>query len=103
MTIASEIPLSPAPQRMSITLSNVTYQLNFVWNETSQCWIMSISDSSGTPLIQGAAITTGADIIEQFEYLGLGGKLIAQTDSNVDAVPTFTNLGLSGHLYWVTP
>jgi hypothetical protein len=46
-------------------------------------------------------LVTGADLLEQFGYLDLGGAFIVQTDHDIDAVPTFANLGTAGRLYFV--
>jgi hypothetical protein len=47
-------------------------------------------------------MVTGADLLEQFGYLGLNFALVAQTDNSPDTVPTFDNLGTTGHLYAIT-
>lgn len=97
-----EVPLSPQPQRFSVPLAGLTYNLKVRWCATAACWMLDIADAEGNPIVQGIAIITGADLLEQYAYLGIGGQLIAQTDHNVDAVPTFDNLGDIGHLYFVT-
>lgn len=96
------IPLQPTPQTLTISLSGVQYQLTVRWNETNQSWIIDIADSNGNPILSGIPMVTGADLLEQFEYLDIGGMLLAQTSSNTDAVPTFANLGSDGNLYFVT-
>ncbi len=42
----------------------------------------------------------GTNLLEQYDYLGLGGVLWCQTTDDPDAVPTFGNLGVGSHLYW---
>lgn len=78
-------------------------QLRLKWNVPANCWMLDILDSGGVPLLTGLAVVTGADLLDQFAYLGLGGQILAQTDFDPDAVPTFDNLGTVGHLYFVTP
>lgn len=98
-----EIPLVAAPQRFFITLANVTYQMTMLWRDTDMGgWVLDIASSDGTPIISGLPLVTGADLLEELGYLGIGGQLIVQTDHDVDAVPTFQNLGDTGHLYFVT-
>lgn len=63
--------------------------------------MLDISTSDDTPVRSGVPLVTGADLMEQFEYLGLGGELVVQSDTDVDAVPTFSNLGTIGHLYYL--
>lgn len=74
-----------------------------MWNEKSACWVMDLSDANGNQILVGVPMVTGADLLGQFEYLGFGGQMVVRTDHNADAVPTFTNLGDAGHVYFVTP
>lgn len=103
MTTPFEIPLSPAPQRLSISLSGVQYQLVVKWNVPATCWMLDILDEDGTPMLTSVPIVTGTDLLGQYEYLGLGAKLYAVSDGENDIPPDFTTLGVTGHLYWVTP
>jgi len=97
-----EIPLQATPQTLAITLAGVQYRLTVRWNWVNASWVIDIADSSNVPILSGIPMVTGADLLEQFGYLGFGGQLIAQTDNNPDVVPTFTDLGGTGHLYFVT-
>jgi hypothetical protein len=103
MTTPFEIPLSPQPQLLRISLNGVEYQLTFKWNTYANCWVIDVADSLGNPKLSGIYMVTGADLLEQFAYLEVGGMLLAQTDHAVDEVPTFANLGDNGHLFFVTP
>jgi hypothetical protein len=102
MAKAFEVPLSAQPQQFDIALAGQTYKLRLAWNEASACWTLDIADSAGTPLLQGAPIVTGVDLLSQYGYLGIGGSLIVQTDMNPNAVPTFDDLGTTGRLYFIT-
>ena len=103
--VAFEIPLQATPQTLSVSLNGNTYNLTVHWCDgptiQSPCWILDIADVNDNPLAQGIPMVTGADLLEQFGYLGIGGQLFVQTDNDPDAVPTFTNLGTIGHLYFV--
>jgi hypothetical protein len=98
-----EIPLINQPQLLGVTLNGVGYQLRVIWNDFSQCWVMDLLDGDGNPIIQGIPLVTGTDLISQFKYLVIGGQFIVQSDNDTDVVPTFTSLGDTGHLYFVTP
>lgn len=99
-----EVPLAPPqPQRFNIELAGQTRQLTLVWNIPAACWLMNIADQNGDTIVNGLPLITGADLLEQFEYLLFGGNFVAQTDSMADEVPTFDNLGETGRLYFVTP
>jgi len=95
-----EIPLIASPQTLSIVLAGVPYQLRVVWNQANGSWVMDIADTNGVPILQGIPLVTGADLLEQFGYLNFGGSLIVQTDNAPNSVPTFKNLGDTGHLYF---
>lgn len=100
-TTPYEIPLTAAFQQLLISLANVTYQLTVKWNDEASVWVVDIASSSGTPILSGIPLVTGTDLLGQFAYLNLGGSLIAQTDYDLTAPPTFDNLGDTGHLYFV--
>lgn len=98
---AYEIPLSPSPLTQSISLAGVQYQLTVKWNSIAQIWVLDIYDNNSTPIVRGIPLVCGIDLLAPFAYLNLGGRLYAQTDNEPDAPPTFTDLGITGHLYFV--
>lgn len=99
-----EIPVQPSTaQQMVLTMGNVVYTLTFKWNVALNAWVVDIADENNNPIAQGIPIVTGADLLAQFPHLNFGGALIAQTDHDQDAVPTFANFGGTGHVYFVTP
>ncbi len=98
-----EIPLSGSPENFSVSLAGVEYKFN-VWfkNVDQGGWIIDIAMADGTPLINGIPLVTGADLLAQYKYLGIAGELWVATDGNVDATPTYSNLGTASHLYFVS-
>jgi predicted Zn-dependent protease with MMP-like domain len=104
MSTTYEIPLTPSPQTFSILLAGVSYQLTLRYiDATEGGWLIDIADNAENNILCGVPLVTGHDLLEQYDYLGLGGQLFVQTDGDPDAIPTFQNLGLQGHLYFVTP
>lgn len=99
MTTAYEIPLSAEPQTFNIPIAGTTYGFTVRWNIPNASWMIDISDSSGNPILTSIPMVTGADLLAQYAYLGFGFQLVCQTDNSPDAVPTYTNLGTTGHLY----
>jgi hypothetical protein len=96
-----EIPLSPRPQRMTLNLGGSIYQLRFGFaNEAEGGWFMDIADSLGNPMVTGIPLVTGADLLAQYRYLGIPGRLWVTTDGAPNAVPTYANLGSAGHLFF---
>lgn len=101
--VAREIPLMPGTaQQFSITLAGVAYQLVVKWCDPAACWLLDILDQTGTAILLGVPLVTGANLLEQYQYLGIGGALVVQTDHDTNAVPTFDNLGVLGHLYYLS-
>lgn len=100
MSTVFEVPLLPQAQRLSIFLSGAQYNIVVRWNVFSQCWIADIYDVNDAPLLLNRPLVTGADLLAQFAYLGIGGQMIVQSDGVTNVVPTFESLGITGHLYY---
>jgi hypothetical protein len=103
MTQAFEIPFSSPPESFGVTIAGVAYQLTATWNDQAGCWQLAIADQGGTPILAGIPLVTGANLLEQYDYLGLGFELQVQSDTQTDAVPGFGDLGNTGHLYAILP
>jgi hypothetical protein len=106
MTTAYEIPTDGGPQKFSVTLNSVVYNMTLKWNDTllglpSPCWILDIADANNNPIINSVPLVTGVDLLEQYAYLEIGGGLVVQSDNNPTLVPDFDTLGSTGHLYFV--
>jgi hypothetical protein len=100
--VPREVPLTPNPQTIAISLAGTTYKLTFKWNPRANYWVMDIATANGVPINSGIPLITGADLLAQYEYLGITGEMLVQTDHDTDAVPTFENLGIHGHLYFLS-
>lgn len=99
-----EIPLSATPQNFGVSISGVSYSLRFSYCEADEGgWLLDLSDSSGNSLVSGVPLVTGADLLAQYSYLGIGASLYVAGDGGSSDVPTFANLGTTTHLYVVTP
>lgn len=98
-----EIPVTPNPQTFSITLSGIDYNVQILWNDAAQCWVIDFADANNIPIVSGIPLVTGVDLLGPYTDLKFKGKLFVQTDNNLAEPPTFDNLGITGHLYWVTP
>ena len=96
-----EVPLSPQAQVFSIPLAGVTYRLTLQWR-IGCGWVMDVADQSGNAIVNGIPLVTGVDLLAPYPDKGFGGMLLVQTDGNVDAAPTYANLGVRSHLYFVT-
>jgi hypothetical protein len=101
MATPFEIPLSSQPQKFSIELNKVEYNISFQWCEPAKCWKLDIYDINNAAILTGIPLITGVNLLEPFPYLNFNGQLIVQTDYDLDAVPNFDNMGTNGHLYWI--
>jgi hypothetical protein len=99
-----EIPFSASrPQVFRVTLGGIPYQIKLAWNDPAQCWVIDIYDTIGNPLVRGIPLITGTDLVGQFPYLNFGGQLLVISDQKPpDAVPGWADLGVTGHLYFVS-
>ncbi|TJZ75577.1 phage baseplate plug family protein [Chitiniphilus eburneus] len=98
-----EIPLTPDPQRFTVTLSGVDYRMTVQYRDAvNGGWVLDIGDANDEPIVNGIPMVTGVNLLEQYGYLGFTGGLWVQTTDDPDAVPTFENLGIGAHVYWVT-
>lgn len=96
-----QVPLQPEAQQFTVSLAGVTYTLKLKWNTQNGTWVMDIMDSNQNPIISGVPLITGADLLEQFAYLGIGGSLIVQSTNDPNLVPDFQTLGATGNLFFV--
>lgn len=103
MASVFEIPLSAQAQSFTTTLAGITYTFSLQWNTATDTWQIDIADVNGNPMVTGIPMVANVDLLEQYAYLNFGGMLIAQTDFAPDVAPTYSNLGATGHLYFVTP
>jgi hypothetical protein len=102
MSTPYEIPLIAEPQTLTISLAGVQYTLTVKWNDAIQVWVFDMADTTGNLILGGIPLVTGTDLLGQYGYLNLGGQLRAFTDSDITLPPNFTNLGVTGHLYFIT-
>lgn len=109
-----EIPLESFNEIFQISLGGITYGIRTLWNVPAQCWMMDIYTEADVPILTGIPLITGADLLAQYQYLHIGNnqlpgskdiQLVVITTAvgrSPDEVPTQTNLGTDGKLYYVT-
>ncbi|MEH5014630.1 phage baseplate plug family protein [Phytobacter diazotrophicus] len=96
----SEIPLSPDNGQFSVSIAGKTYLMRVVWREP--CWYLDLLNADQSPIALALPLITGADLLAQYSYLGLGFSLVVGTDIAGQEYPTKTDLGITSHLYVVT-
>lgn len=97
---AVEIPLFADNQSFSTTLNGSIYQFTVIWRDP--LWFIDISDSSGTLVIGSLPMVTGANLLEQYSFMGLGFSLKVLCDDPSQDYPTVNDLGIGSHLYAIT-
>ena len=97
------IPTQGTAQIFTTSLAGVTYTLKLQWCAPAGCWILQIGDSQYNPVAAGIPLLTGADLLEQLGYLGIGGSMLVQSTNDPDEVPGYSELGSTGELYFVVP
>ena len=99
------IPLQGLAETFEISLAGVLYKMAVKWNDSpvDGGWQLDIANGETDELIVGSiALVTGANLLENLDYLEFGGSLVVFTDGDKTAVPTFENLGTESNLYFVT-
>lgn len=100
------LPFSGVPETFSTQLGSVGYRITALWRDNDAGmggWVIDLADADSNPILQGVPLITGADLLEQFGYLGLGFKLYVQTVQDPDATPTFENLGSDANVFAILP
>ncbi|AOK32659.1 hypothetical protein AQ611_22180 [Burkholderia singularis] len=95
-----EIPLVAEAQKLKISLSGAVCQLTLVYRGPAG-WVVDIGNDSGTPIVSGIPLVTGADLLAQYRHLGIDGRLWVQGDAHPDDIPTFGDLGIGSKVYWI--
>lgn len=105
MATAYNIPLTPQPQTFQISLGGVQYRITLQWRDADLGgWFLDIADTSGNAIVSGIPLVTGCDLLAQYAYLGFPGQLwVISNGGDPSPVPTFTDLGVSNSLLFVTP
>ncbi len=97
-----EIPLSPEPQQMEVSLAGQMYTLRFRWNDFEELWVMDMGRAeTGEMLLASIPLVTGVNLLEQYGHLGIGGRLEVYNKLS-NAPPSYDDLGLTSGLLFIT-
>ena len=110
--IIKEVPLvASTSQTLGVSINNVVNQMTAAWRDVASGalgdvsgtvgggWMLDLADQAGNKIASGLPLVTGSDLLGQLGYLGLDTKLIVQTSHDATAVPTFSSLGDTSHLF----
>ncbi len=97
------IPMLAAPQKFSVRLAGVTYEMTALYRNTEEGgWVLDIRSESSQDILLGVPLVTGLDLLDQYAYLEFGGELYVATDGDLLKPPAFGELGTTSYLYFWT-
>lgn len=90
-----EIPLTADNQQFSIILAGTTWRISITARSVLD---YGPAERQRESVISGIPLVTGADLLAQYAYMGLGFKLVVICDESTQDYPTKTDLGGRSHL-----
>lgn len=106
------IPLTTQPLQtfeiaLSVGANTLRLNLTIKYNEMAGYWIMTIADQFSNTLLDSIPMLTGtwprANILSQYQYLGIGSCYLVNLGNNPNDYPDNTNLGRDFVLIWSDP
>lgn len=100
------VPLTTSPNQtftstIPIDNSKITFKFFLRYNTEATCWMMDLSDSSGTSILSSIPLVCGCNLLEQYSYLNIGSAYIYKVDTTLTSDrPDDTNLGSKFILVW---
>lgn len=77
-----------------VTLDDVTYHLEFMYNERRERWTMSVFDLSGNAIVTGISLVLGYSLLDQFPGHGLPpGEMYIIDTTEKEVKPDRDNMG----------
>ncbi len=101
----SIVPIQPVPNRtfsskIPIDNQNRTLQFELQYNELADYWLLTIRDEAGADLISCLPVIPAQNILEQYEYLGIGSAYVVPAQTVKEQWPSIDNLGSTWYLVW---
>jgi hypothetical protein len=103
------VPLTNAPnQSLTITLPindiNITLNLTVRYNLIANYWILTVADQAGAVMLDSLPLVSGgypaADILGQYQYLGIGSAFVVNASSSDLDIPSDATFGVDHFLVW---
>lgn len=97
-----KVPLTGQQEKFKLRFKGVQYSCTIYWNYLMENWVISFYlATDNTPLVLAMPLVTGVDLLKQYKYLEIGGRLLVYTNGSLSATPTYTDLGSESNLYFV--
>ncbi len=106
---AQFVPLTNSPNQSFLTTLEVdgnplTLQLAIRYSEIAGYWLMSVSNASGSLLVDSVPLITGyypaANLLGQQAYLAIGSAFLINASGVSQDYPDWSNLGSDFVLLW---
>ena len=97
-----EIPLNPFSEQIENEIVGQNFSFKTRWNEFLRRWVLDIGRNKNDWLISNIAMVAGADLLDQYEHLKLGWKLVLQVDGRPEDEADESNLGKEARLLVIT-
>ena len=104
-----ELPITSDPdQTFSCTIpingKNVTLNFRLRYNDIAKYWWLTIADKDNKVLIDSLPLLSPAsptgNILEQYQYLGIGSAYLVNAGGTLQDSPDSSNLGTDFLLIW---
>lgn len=101
----SYIPITSRPNntfncKIPVDGRNISLTFKTTYNEIAAYWSVSIITGEGVELVHNIPVVPGQNILEQFEYMGIGSAYIVYQEETSDEWPNSENLGGTWKLVW---
>lgn len=101
----SRIPVTSQPNntfscKVPVDGFNITLIFTISFNEVAGYWSISVNDNNGREYIHNAPLVPGDNILEQYEYMGIGSAYVVPSEQTNEEWPNDSNLGSTWQLIW---
>jgi hypothetical protein len=106
MTAGFKVPLIVGSQTLKISIGGIKYSLAVTWRNDlggQGGYVLDINDGLGNPIADGLAMNDQTNLLDDLEYLSIGGGVRMYVESSSGAVGPvpYSTLGGDFNLYWV--
>lgn len=96
----SGIPNNETTYRIPVNNGNISLKLRLTYNEISRYWSVDITNRDGAMLISALPLVPGQNILEQYEYMNVGGAWVIPRSSVKEEWPSYSTLTSNWYLIW---
>lgn len=99
---ALEITLDHLPKAFTVALSGRAYRMRVYYADVNLGgWFLDIADEQGNAMTNGIPLVAGTNLLEQYAYLDMRGKLFVVNDLAPGDMPGWESFPTNAHLVWI--